>query len=231
MNKIEVAIIGDYGNPGDMAGFLARLTQRGHKIKTMQDLMKLYDKGASSQFVEAIAGLPHGTIKRFTPITIAIVGASRRFLAQARTNQVGFNYVSASLQYSDYSSDAQFVVPYSVMAKDHEFKIHKRSCPIAAKLKSSYGNRILDAKWDMHKQLFFDAMISIKGIDRIGLLNEVTQVISEELNVNIHKVIISCEEGIFDGSLELKIHDRNDVKNIIDKLKKINGLQEIKQIV
>ena len=83
----------------------------------------------------------------------------------------------------------------------------------------------------MHKQLFFDAMISIKGIDRIGLLNEVTQVISEELNVNIHKVIISCEEGIFDGSLELKIHDRNDVKNIIDKLKKINGLQEIKQIV
>ena len=83
----------------------------------------------------------------------------------------------------------------------------------------------------MHKQLFFDAMISIKGIDRIGLLNEVTQVISEELNVNIHKVIISCEEGIFDGSLELKIHDRNDVKNIIDKLKKINGLQEIEQIV
>ena len=83
----------------------------------------------------------------------------------------------------------------------------------------------------MHKQLFFDAMISIKGIDRIGLLNEVTQVISEELNVNIHKVIISREEGIFDGSLELKIHDRNDVKNIIDKLKKINGLQEIKQIV
>jgi thymidylate synthase (FAD) len=123
MNKIEVAIIGDYGNPGDMAGFLARLTQRGHKIKTMQDLMELYDKGASSQFVEAIAGLPHGTIKRFTPITIAIVGASRRFLAQARTNQVGFNYVSASLQYSDYSSDAQFVVPYSVMAKDHDFKI------------------------------------------------------------------------------------------------------------
>ena len=114
--------------------------------------------------------------------------------------------------------------------KNH-IEIHKRSCPIAAKLKSSYGNRILDAKWDMHKQLFFDAMISIKGIDRIGLLNEVTQVISEELNVNIHKVIISCEEGIFDGSLELKIHDRNDVKNIIDKLKKINGLQEIKQIV
>lgn len=83
----------------------------------------------------------------------------------------------------------------------------------------------------MHKQLFFDAMIEIKGTDRIGILNEVTQVISEELNVNIHKITISCEEGIFDGSLELRIHDRDDVKAIIEKLKKINGLQEVIQIV
>lgn len=113
----------------------------------------------------------------------------------------------------------------------NRIEIHKRSCPVATKLKSSYGNRILDAKWDMHKQLFFDAMIEIKGIDRIGMLNEVTQVISEELNVNIHKVTLSCDEGIFEGSLELRIHDRDDVKTIISKLKKINGLQEIKHIV
>ena len=113
----------------------------------------------------------------------------------------------------------------------NRIEIHKRSCPVAAKLKSSYGNRILDAKWDMHRQLFFDATIEIKGIDRIGILNEVTQVLSEELNVNIHKITISCDEGIFDGSLELRIHDRDDVRNIIDKLKKINGIQEITQIV
>lgn len=113
----------------------------------------------------------------------------------------------------------------------NRIEIHKRSCPVATKLKSSYGNRILDAKWDMHKQLFFDAMIEIKGIDRIGILNEVTQVISEELNVNIHRVTLSCDEGIFEGSLDLRIHDREDVNTIIDKLKKINGLQEIKHIV
>lgn len=113
----------------------------------------------------------------------------------------------------------------------NRIEIHKRSCPVAARLKSSYGNRILDAKWDMHKQLFFDAMIEIKGTDRIGILNEVTQVISEELNVNIHKITISCDEGIFDGSLDLRIHDRDDVRTIIDKLKKIDGLQEVTQVV
>ena len=83
----------------------------------------------------------------------------------------------------------------------------------------------------MHKKLFFDATIEIKGIDRIGLLNEVTKIISEQMNVNIHKLTISCNEGIFDGSLELKVHDRDDVKTIIDNLKKIDNLKEISQIM
>lgn len=113
----------------------------------------------------------------------------------------------------------------------NRIEIHKRSCPVASKMKASYGNRILDAKWDMHKKLLFDAVVEVNGIDRIGLLKEVTQVISEELNVNIHKITLSCEEGIFGGTIELRIHDRDDVKTIMDKLKKIDGLQEIKQIL
>jgi len=111
----------------------------------------------------------------------------------------------------------------------NRIEIHKRSCQVASKLKSSYGNRILDAKWEMHKQMFFDATIQIKGIDRMGMLNEVTRVISEQLNVNIHKLTIQCDEGIFDGSIELHVHDRDDAANIIESLKKINGLQEAVQ--
>lgn len=115
--------------------------------------------------------------------------------------------------------------------RKNRIEIHKRSCPVASKLKSGYGNRILDAKWDMHKRLLFDATIAIRGIDRIGMLNEVTKVISEQLNVNIHKITISCDQGIFDGSLEILVHDRDDVKVIMKKLKAIKGLQEIKQTV
>ena len=112
-----------------------------------------------------------------------------------------------------------------------QIEIHKRSCPVAAKLKSSFGNRILDAKWDMHRKLYFDATIHIKGIDRIGLLNEVTKVISEQMNINIRRITITCDENIFDGTLELRIHDRNDVKEIVESLKKIPDLKEIKQIM
>ena len=112
-----------------------------------------------------------------------------------------------------------------------QIEIHKRACPVADKLKSSYGNRILDAKWDMHKRLFFDATLQLEGIDRIGLLNEVTQVLSRQMNVNIHTVNITCEDGIFKGTFKLRVHDREDVKEIIDNLKSIKDLKEVKQIL
>lgn len=113
----------------------------------------------------------------------------------------------------------------------NQIEIHKRACPVAAKLKSSYGNRILDIKWDMHKKLFFDATIRIGGIDRLGMLNEITQVISSQMNVNIHKLMITSEEGIFDGSIELRVHDRENVKAIMDNLKQIPDLKEISEIM
>lgn len=117
MRNIEVSILNEaHDCPAGMMMFLAKLTQRGHSIHCMDDLMKLYnDSIGHHKTAVNVANLPHGTIKRFTPITVAIVGASRRFLAQARTHQVGFNYVSASLQYSNYSGKADFVVPYALI--------------------------------------------------------------------------------------------------------------------
>lgn len=117
MRNIEVAVLNEaHDCPAGMMMFLAKLTQRGHNIHCMDDLMKLYnDSIGHHKTAVNVANLPHGTIKRFTPITVAIVGASRRFLAQARTHQVGFNYVSASLQYSNYSGKADFVVPYELL--------------------------------------------------------------------------------------------------------------------
>ena len=111
----------------------------------------------------------------------------------------------------------------------HRIEIHKRDCPVANKLKTSYGNRILDAKWDMHKRLFFDATIHIEGIDRMGMVMDISSVISSQMNVNIHKFSITSEEGVFEGDIEIRVHDREDVKTIIDQLKKIDGLQEVTQ--
>ena len=132
MNKIEVGVIAEHGNALETMGFLARLTQRGHNITCLQDIKDLLGKPVSNPFAEALMKMElHGTIKRFTPITIAIVGASRRFLAQARTNQVGFNYVSASLQYSDYSNSAKFTVPYELFDNSTARARYLQSCKFA----------------------------------------------------------------------------------------------------
>lgn len=106
-------------------------------------------------------------------------------------------------------------------------KIHQRDCAIASRLKSSYGNRLVDAKWNMHKTMLFDASIHVRGIDRIGLLNDVTRVFSAELQLNIQSVHIDCMDGIFDAHFSFRTHDREEVEHIIMSLKQVADLQEI----
>ena len=113
----------------------------------------------------------------------------------------------------------------------NQVEIHNRACPVANRLKSSFGNRILDAKWDMHNVLFFDATIQIRGIDRKGMLHDISEVISEKLDVNIHRITINADEGIYDGKIEIRVHDRSEVQEIVNALKKIDDLKEVKQIM
>ena len=113
----------------------------------------------------------------------------------------------------------------------NQIEIHKRACPVANKLKTGYGNRILDAKWDMHKKLFFDATIRMGGIDRRGLVNEVTRVLSEQLSIDIRRIMFTTEDGIFDGVIDLRIHDVEDLQQVINNLKLVPDLKEISRIM
>lgn len=114
--------------------------------------------------------------------------------------------------------------------KNH-IEIHKRSCPVAAKLKASYGTRILDAKWDMHRSLLFEAAIQIRGIDRSGMLHDIADVLSDQLGVNIRKITITSDNGIFDGTIEMQVHDRKDVEIIVESMKNIKDMQEVQSVL
>ena len=114
--------------------------------------------------------------------------------------------------------------------ENNQVIIHKRQCPIATRLKSSYGNRIIATQWDTHKELSFLVTIYIKGIDNVGLLNEVTQVISHQLNVNIRKLNIETNNGIFEGKIQLYVHDVDDVRTICNNLKQIQNIKQISRI-
>ena len=91
---------------------------------------------------------------------------------------------------------------------DNHVEIHMRNCPMANRLKSSYGNRILDAKWEMHGQDYFDAAVEIHGTDRKGMLHDLADVISDQFSINIHKITVSTNNGLFEGFIDLAVHDR-----------------------
>ena len=101
---------------------------------------------------------------------------------------------------------------------------------MADTLKSSHGDRILAATWETHKQLYFAVPIKITGIDDIGVLHEITSIIYQQLNANIQKLNLESNNGIFEGTFWINVHDVDDVKNICNNLKKIKQIKTIARI-
>ena len=120
MKNIEVKILNPeaVAQARKMMVCAARLTQRGHKIKNLADFEELYERSFTDRTVETMASLPHPTIQKFAVINVVVVGASRRFLAQITRHQNEVKFMSASLQYSDYSGQADFVTPYELYGTD-----------------------------------------------------------------------------------------------------------------
>ncbi|HBE41845.1 MAG TPA: GTP pyrophosphokinase [Bacteroidales bacterium] len=108
--------------------------------------------------------------------------------------------------------------------------IHKPTCPLAIRLSSNEGNRIVTVKWAIHKLVSFIARISITGIDRIGLVNDITNIISYELKVNMTNINVSVNNGIFEGTIDLYVHHTKDLNNLILKISNIKGIESIKRV-
>jgi GTP pyrophosphokinase len=95
---------------------------------------------------------------------------------------------------------------------------------------SNEGNRIIAVKWAMHKLVSFLARISMTGIDRLGLVNEITTIISSELKVNMTNISISVKDGIFEGTIDIYVHHTKDLNNLILKISNIKGIENVKRV-
>jgi len=110
--------------------------------------------------------------------------------------------------------------------------VHKRQCVVAAKLKSSYGERLISVDWATHKALSFIEVLEIKGIDKKGVLIEILKIISDGYGVNINKMYIETDAGIFVGRFYIYVHDTEDINNLcknIIKIKEINSVQRVQE--
>ena len=108
-------------------------------------------------------------------------------------------------------------------------KIHRNDCPNAIQMRSNFAYRILDAKWVNKDKIDFVATILVEGIDSLGITNKITQIISNQMNVNIKSININSEGGIFNGKISLQVHNVNFLDSLTNKLEKIEGLSSIKR--
>ena len=110
---------------------------------------------------------------------------------------------------------------------DGTVTVHKKSCPVANDEAAKHGDRIVVPEWEESNRASFLVRLSIKGVDRIGIINEITRYISFVMSVNIRGINISTEGGVFEGSIDLYVHDKNDLDKLIRKLGKIEGIQNV----
>ncbi|MGI4805275.1 MAG: RelA/SpoT family protein, partial [Janthinobacterium lividum] len=106
-------------------------------------------------------------------------------------------------------------------------KIHQTNCPNATKLMSNYGYRIVKAKWTNQQELAFLTGLRIKGIDDVGLINKLTTVISNDFKVNMRSLTVDSNDGIFEGTIMIYVHDKEHLDNLIKKLKLVRGVTTV----
>ena len=112
---------------------------------------------------------------------------------------------------------------------DGTITVHTRSCPNANNLAAKFGDKIVSVKWDkeLNSGSSYLARISLKGTDRIGMMNDITRVTSQVMNINIRRINLGAEEGIFDGFIDLYVRDIDDLENLMKKLKNIKGMENV----
>ena len=114
-------------------------------------------------------------------------------------------------------------------ASDGTITVHTRTCQNANNLAAKFGDKIVSVKWgeEANSGSSYLARVKLKGTDRIGMINDITRLTSKDLSVNIRRFNLGAEEGIFDGFIDLYVHNINDLDNLIDKLKKIKGIETV----
>lgn len=108
--------------------------------------------------------------------------------------------------------------------------IHKKECPTAEKLLAAQGDKFITAEWTKFKKLSYLTRLSLSGFDRLGIVNEVTNIISKQHNINMRAVKFDTHNGIFEGDLYLYIHNTEDLQQLINHLNKIKGIDKVVRV-
>jgi GTP diphosphokinase / guanosine-3',5'-bis(diphosphate) 3'-diphosphatase len=107
--------------------------------------------------------------------------------------------------------------------------IHRTNCPNAARLMSNYGHRVVKTKWAKNKEISFLTGLRITGIDDVGVIHKITNLISGELRINISAITVEAQEGVFHGNIRLYVHDKEELEHLVNSLKQLPGIHAVER--
>ncbi len=109
-------------------------------------------------------------------------------------------------------------------------KIHRTDCPNAAQLLANYGHRIVKTKWAKNKEISFLSGVRITGLDDVGVIQKLTNIISGELKLNMRSLSIDSKDGIFEGNIMVYVHDREELNNFVSRLAALEGINKVERL-
>ena len=116
---------------------------------------------------------------------------------------------------------------FGFITQGEGLKIHRTNCPNATRLLSNYGHRVVKTKWVKNKEISFLTGIKIIGLDDVGVINKITNLISGELKININALTIEAHDGLFEGNIKMYVHDKDELEDLVDHLKKLPGIESV----
>lgn len=210
----------------------------------LQELMDFFDLKSESEFFFRVgAGLiDHTAIKRFRDVKKELAtdnkirpGSSSEFkdqIKKLRKTAEDELVIGENMNEVDYSlATCCAPIPgddiFGFITVNNGIKIHRSSCKNAVAMMSNYGYRIIKARWANDHSRVFEVELRIEGTDRMGLVKDVTRIISDQMKVNISNVTFSTKSGLFNGRIEISVHDAEEVQKLIRRLESIEGVLRI----
>jgi GTP pyrophosphokinase len=118
---------------------------------------------------------------------------------------------------------------FGFVTQGEGLKIHRTNCPNAARLLSNYGHRVVKTKWVKNKEISFLTGIKIIGLDDVGVINKITNLISGTLKININALTIEAKEGLFEGNVKVYVHDKDELDTLVTNLSALPGIESVER--
>ena len=118
---------------------------------------------------------------------------------------------------------------FGFITQGEGLKIHRTNCPNASRLLANYGHRVVKTKWVKNKEISFLTGIKIIGMDDVGVINKITNLISGTLRININALTIEAKDGLFEGNVKIYVHDKDELEELVENLKALKGIESVER--